>query len=282
MKAVISLWKKPIDDGNLLYGYNNLKELAESYVLAIELARKQIGNIHLVTDSSGKDFLNSRLGIPFDSIDTTVLDRAETITPYAWLLPQIVAIRNHPEDVVYIEGNTFLLGDVLEPFKNEKYDVVFQNLEPNSIFKTYYEPQITRYNSAPFIPGTIDKFQDKQAYNTSFIYGSNSGLLKLWAESAFDYITSPQNSGFWANIATNDINHNMIYTNWFAANAIQSLGQTTDPRVGVLFEGYTQNVKVPYVHTHGESRKSAAFVNKIRSSIASDFPQYVARLNQIS
>ncbi|MCU0435837.1 MAG: hypothetical protein MUC87_20425 [Bacteroidia bacterium] len=281
MKAVISLWKKPIDDGKLLYGYNNIKELAESYVLAIELARKQFNEVHLVTDNSGRALLSTQLGIPFDSIDVNLLNQVVNTTPYAWLLPQIAALSVHSEDVVYIEGNTFVFGDILAPFVNERYDVIFQNREPNTIFNTYYVPQITRFNSAPFKPEMMDRFPDKQAYNTSFIYGNNTGLLKLWADSAYDYITNPLNSNHWTSIVNADINHNMIYTNWFAANSIVAMGQTVDPRVGVLFEGYTQNPRVPYIHTHGESRKSPQVVSGIRAKITELFPQYLPRLNEL-
>jgi hypothetical protein len=281
MKVVFALWKKPIDDRKLLYGFNNLKELAESYVLAVEQARKHLGDVHLVADTSGKQFLTETVGIKFDSVETGLLDQIPTLTPYCWLMPQIAAITTHSEDVIYLEGNAFVYGNVIEKFQNESFDVVFQNVEPSSIFKNHYEPQIKKFDSAPYRPAEMEKFADKQAYNTSFIYGKNSSLLKFWAEYAYDYVTNSKNMAFWQQIAEDDVNHNMIYTNWFAANTIVSMGQSVDIKVRTLLEGYDAGT-VPYIHTHGESRKAPGVVQQIRSIIAERYPDYVAKLEALN
>lgn len=277
-KAVFSLWKKPIDNGQLRYGYNSLYDLACSYVLAIETARKHYPNIDLVTDDAGKNLLVRALGIEFNSV-TTELNEIATLSAMHWAMPKIIAMKVQTDSFLYLEGNIMLWKDLPEELK--KSEVVFQNPEPSDLFDAYYlEVLKDGFMNAPAQPEVIKGNDVSMAFNTSLCLINNPEFSKIWAEAAIEYVLSSKNAMYWENEFGKGRHHNMVFDYWFPACIASKAGMLASNNVGFYLKAYDAQDYI-YSHTHGTSRRDEEVTEAIRKRIENEYPQYMDALNDL-
>jgi hypothetical protein len=275
MKAVFSLWKRPVDYGLIRYGYNSIFDMACSYVLAIEKARQFYPEIHLVTDDSGKNLLVSLLKIPFDAV-TTELNDLVNLSPMHWAMPKIIAMKIQEKPFIYLEGNIILWKDIPEELK--KMDMVFQNPEPSDLFDLYYHSIIkNNFMNVPAKPKSIDGFEIGMAFNTSLSLINNLELSGYWAEAAIDYVNNSENAAFWQEELSAGRHHNMIFDYWFPACIASRAGLIASNNVGFYLKEYNVG-DYRYTHTHGETRREKTVTEGIWKHIETDYPQYVDAL----
>ncbi|MGL5890947.1 MAG: DUF6734 family protein [Bacteroidia bacterium] len=278
MKAVFSLWKRPVDYGLLRYGYNSIFDMACSYVLAIEKARKFYPEINLVTDDSGKNLLVNQLKIPFGQV-TTELNELSALSPMHWALPKILAVKVQEKPFIYLEGNIILWNDLPEELK--KMELVFQNPEPSDLFDQYYLDILkNNYSNAPVKPKVFDGFEVSTAFNTSLSLINNLELAGYWAEAAIDYVNNEQNAAFWQGELSAGRHHNMIFDYWFPACIASRAGLIASNNVGFYLKEYDAG-EYKYTHTHGESRREKNVTEGIWKHIEADYPQYVDALTTL-
>jgi hypothetical protein len=277
-KAVFSLWKKPIDNGQLRYGYNSLYDLACSYVLAIETARKHYPNIDLVTDDAGKNLLQRKLGIQFNNVSTE-LNEIANLSPLHWAMPKIIAMKVQRESFLYLEGNVMLWDDLPKDVKNA--DVAFQNPEPTDLFDAYYLELIKdTFSSAPVIPEAIKGFELSAAFNTSISLINNLEFSRIWTDAAIEYVMSSRNTTYWERELGKGRHQNMLFDYWFPACIAGRAGLLASNNVGMYLRAYDAE-KYIYSHTHGTSRREEKVTAAIRKRIEENYPQYLDALNDL-
>jgi hypothetical protein len=278
MNAVFSLWKKPIDRGLLLYGYNSVFDLACSYVLAIEEARKYYKNVNLITDDSGYNLLVNSLGIEFNTA-TFELNEISNLSPLHWSIPKILACKIQREEFIYLEGNIYLWNDLPEELK--KLDIVFQNAEPEKVFDELYVAHIKQnYSKAPVKPELVTSNEVSLAYNTSLTLANNLDYIGSWTGAAIDYVMRNENAGFWTEQLNAGLHHNMIFDYWFPACIAEKYGLPKAEMLGFYLKDYDAGEN-KYTHTHGFSRREPNVTEGVWKHIQENYPKYIDALQKL-
>ena len=279
MNAVFSLWKKPIDNGKLLYGYNSVFDMACAYVLAIEEARKYYKNVNLITDNSGYNLLVNSLGIEFNSA-TFELNEISNLSPLHWSIPKILACKVQREEFIYLEGNIYLWNDLPEELK--KLDIVFQNAEPEKVFDELYVSHIKQnYSKAPVKPEIVSSNEISLAYNTSLTLANNLDYIGSWTSEAIDYVMRSENAGFWTEQINAGFHHNMIFDYWFPACIAEKYGLPKAELLGFYLKDYDAGEN-KYTHTHGFTRREKSVTSTVWKHIQEKYPKYVDALQKLN
>ena len=130
MIGVFTLWETSSNKVNA--GFRTSEELAISISLSVEQAKKYFEEVHLVTNTVGKELLIDKYKIPFDEVKV-VLDFLDDALPAnLWAYAKIFSYSIQDRPFCHIDNDVYLFQDIPEDIKTAP--LFFQNKED---FKTH-------------------------------------------------------------------------------------------------------------------------------------------------
>lgn len=171
--------------------------LFRSFALSCLLAKKNAGNIHLVTDDLGKAILIDFLELPYDSVDLSLNEFSGRYDKEFWALGKLKAYQIQQEPFIHIDGDLFLLKPLPDTVARSRITVQspeFAHLENDpGVYK------IDRMKEMGMVfPNSWDwclksSSVRQWAVNMGFYACTDMVINRLYCKEVFDFVNHPQN-----------------------------------------------------------------------------------------
>ncbi len=111
MKAVWSLWTKPLRSDVPVMGWGGLHYHLMSWVLSLHSCRRFFETTELITDARGAELLIDGLGLQFDRV-TLGLDDLDEEHAERWAIGKLHAYRAQTEPFIHLDSDLYLWQDL--------------------------------------------------------------------------------------------------------------------------------------------------------------------------
>lgn len=216
MNVFMSYWSIK-EDSTFIYNCNSL---------SLYLAKKHYGNVHLVTDTNGKNALKS---LPFSSVITTL----DSLIPNKfWALGKIHTYKyaaSLKKRFFHLDSDLFLWEKLPNDIENS--DVFFEEEEkPIMHFPESYVHMIPFLEKFPKFDVLFDKKYNNKASNMCIVGGENFSFFEKYCNEVINISTNPlyysffeqypellsystvlEQFVFWSMLKKNKINYQSIY-----------------------------------------------------------------------
>ena len=215
MNVFMSYWSIK-EDSTFIYNCNSL---------SLYLAKKHYGNVHLVTDSNGKNALKS---LPFSSVITTL----DSLIPNKfWALGKIHTYKyaaSLKKRFFHLDSDLFLWEKLPNDIENS--DVFFEEEEKPIMHYNHYPHMIPFLEKFPKFDVLFDKKYNNKASNMCIVGGENFSFFEKYCNEVINISTNPlyysffeqypellsystvlEQFVFWSMLKKNKINYQSIY-----------------------------------------------------------------------
>lgn len=215
MNVFMSYWSIK-EDSTFIYNCNSL---------SLYLAKKHYGNVHLVTDTNGKNALKS---LPFSSVITTL----DSLIPNKfWALGKIHTYKyaaSLKKRFFHLDSDLFLWEKLPNDIENS--DVFFEEEEKSIMFNNQYLHIIPFLEKFPKFNVLSDKIYNNKASTMCIVGGENFSFFEKYCNEVINISTNPlyysffeqypelltystvlEQFVFWSMLNKNKINYQSIY-----------------------------------------------------------------------
>ncbi len=197
MRGVWSFWSSP-HRAQRNFGWRTELHHRLSWVLSVELARPHFSSTALYTDHLGADLLVNQLGLPFDTVSTS-LDSLASADPDWWILGKLQTYAQQTEPFVHIDSDVYLFQPL--PSSILAAPVFAQNPEPIVNGLPWYDIEgaevAIRSRGDRRIPRAWTWYRTfsrvQQAACCGIVGGNATEFLARYADTALCLLCSPRN-----------------------------------------------------------------------------------------
>jgi hypothetical protein len=289
MRAVWSLWTKPMQADLSLQTWPSLRAQLMSWVVSLDTCRQFFPETALVTDSLGAKLLVDGLGLDFDGVSTE-LDALSDHAPQHWALGKLYAYRLQTEPFIHIDNDLYLWQDL--PAALHTAPVLAAYPEYSGFgFQAYniaaMKVQIAR--AGGWLPPELDSHRTDRkglrSWNCCIVGGQRADFLSFYANQAIRLIEDPANAAVMQR--RRDILDDMlvIEQHMLAAcvdhhGAVRG-GPFEGLRVSHLFNGEDdarENAgRRGFTHLIGSLKRNADVLNRLEQRVKRDYPTIYER-----
>ena len=293
MRAVWSLWTKPLTDGRGWYWLTPRHHLL-SWVLSVETARKHYPRTSLITDDVGAALLVDGLGLEFESVSTRLndLDRQDA---QWWNLGKLLAYALQSEPFVHIDQDVFLWEPLPERLLSA--DVFAQNPEPFAHGLSDYRPHTLEHSLhavSGWVPEEISGcFPIRgmlQGACCGILGGTRVDFIRYYAELAMRLVEHPLNVPAWPLLG--DKQYYTTVLEQYLLEACVSFHQARehspfrDVSMQYLFDSpgdaYARAESVGYTHLIGGAKANPEILARLEERVRTHFPVLYERCDRVS
>lgn len=209
MRIVQSHWSKPsiekFQDPRLCTsGWPEARYHWYCCALSVLIAKNSYGNVHLTTDTEGAKILVEQMGLPYDSVSTS-LDGLN-VHHGLWAYGKILTYLEQNEPFLHIDFDVLLWRKLPDRFNNRK--IIVQHLESNPAphdegdkrrnwYYYTYDQVWETLNAHIKMPPCMKHVADCGAYNMGVFGGNDLDTIKSYASMVQEIVTSPDNKAGW-------------------------------------------------------------------------------------
>lgn len=290
MKAVWSLWTKPMNTGHSWAWFSPLHHLL-SWVLSVELAKKHYSDTALFTDDQGAKMLVDGIGLEFDYVSTE-LNGLNNYDPSWWAIGKIYTYRAQQTPFTHIDNDVFLWNALPERMlsapllaQNPEYFIVGHS-------KTYkldkFEAATKRIKNAcipeewKWCRSVFGKHQ--KAFSCGIFGGNRVDFINYYADLAIKLIDSLPDE-FTLSTTDNMISFTVILEQYllstcidYQKNLADSPYKDLDIQCLFTFESALNDAaKLGYTHLIANSKNNQVFADRLAARVKNDYPQHYKR-----
>lgn len=289
MKLIQSFWskpflstlnKRPLTRGK--GGWVTAKSFYMAWALSVLQLKKLYGNyeIVLVTDSSGKELLIDKFGLPYDRV-ILELDCLNNFSERLWALGKMKAYSIQKEPFIHIDGDAFLWGKILEPLFHSELCV--QNIDNRTMY--YSETAKNVMEHFKNIPSSLLshlKCEEIFGINAGIIGGNNIDFFEEYTSFAMKLINRNQASLRYINQEY----FNMFYEQFLFSFIQRKNGCKMDTLLSNLSQDFNEIVDMslvpikPYNHIVGHAKSSLIINEQVCLRLLIGYPNYYNRINK--
>ncbi|WP_431284199.1 DUF6734 family protein [Humitalea sp. 24SJ18S-53] len=289
MRAVWSLWTAPLAGGTHP-GWGTPRHHLLSWVLSVRLAREHFAETCLVTDRRGAAMLVDGLGLPFDTV-TTSLEALAGWDPEWWAIAKLHACAAQAGPFAHLDNDVFLWKPLAETLLAAP--VFAEHPESSELGASCYRPEAMEHalrQSGGWMPEEFMAWMPHGgrlvAPNCGILGGTDLAFLRHFAQTALRFIDHPANLPIWrekAGIAGDAI----VFEQLFLAACVQyHAGRRDSPhgdvRIAYLFEGTgqarTEAESRGYTHLVAGAKREPEVLAALERIVARDYPADYARV----
>ena len=263
MKAIHSFWSKPFLNNR--WGITDqFRKNIFTYALSAIYAKRLFGNVTLVCDSIGADFLEV---IGYDDVNTSLND-LEDVNPKFWAYGKIKSLSLFNESVLHIDGDVLLRYESLIKVFESNWDVIVQMKEVGEHFTGTYSEMLPTVSK---VVGFIDYELYNFVYNCGVIGFKDVSFKNQYCHTFFDTIEKC-NKGI---SELNKINGKYEINCALEQSLLTVMAENNNKYVKELLplaemteiglEGLAN--KIGYAHLWGKSKYDEFWLNKVRKRL---------------
>ena len=263
MKAIHSFWSKPFLNNR--WGITDqFRKNIFTYALSAIYAKRLFGNVTLVCDSIGADFLEV---IGYDDVNTSLND-LEDVNPKFWAYGKIKSLSLFNESVLHIDGDVLLRYESLKKVFESNWDVIVQMKEVGEHFTGTYSEMLPTVSK---VVGFIDYELYNFVYNCGVIGFKDVSFKNQYCHTFFDTIEKC-NKGI---SELNKINGKYEINCALEQSLLTAMAENNNKYVKELLplaemteiglEGLAN--KIGYAHLWGKSKYDEFWLNKVRKRL---------------
>jgi len=289
MRAVWSLWTKPMREGSRGSPWLSEKHHLLAWVLSVETARRHYPETSLVTDDDGARMLIDGLGLQFGHVSTD-LNLLHAHDPDWWAFGKIYAYARQSEPFVHIDTDVILWQAL--PERLERADVFGQQPEHIHCGFSWYYPE--KFESAirsvdGWMPEELNTYApidgSQNAVCCAIFGGTRVDFIRHYAQAAMRLIEHPRNQPAWLRLGDRTA-YSIIFEQYLLAACVAGHQHNPrspyrDIRVEYLFQSYEDAAvnasRVGYTHLWCEGKRNPALLDRLEKRVQQAYPELYER-----
>ena len=289
MKVIQSFWSKPLQETSS--GHIHLRAkggwLSEelfyvSALLSCLQIKKLYGEVHLFTDSPGKQLLVDELGIPYSTVSTE-LDQINHLNEGLWAMGKVLCYSLQKSPFLHIDQDFFAFTHF--PANIMEAELVVQNFDKDAV---YYANvcRVARANTKR-LPAFMQSYLD-QSGNLNGVFGCNAGIIggndyRFFQDYAHQVYDMVNHADFDFNTPDFGLINIFLEQSTFYALALKHQKRITPlfEQMDEEFEALLRFEHLPesgFIHTVGKSKKNILTNEQVYLQLATDFPDELEQL----
>lgn len=286
MKIAQTLWSNNKDLLKYHFGWLSPMYHLASWALSCLRLKEYYNDLHLYTDTTGRDILISYMKLPYDHVHVIYDDMGDCNENF-WAVPKIMTYSRQDCPFIHVDGDVF----IWEPFGKdfEQAGLIAQNLEIGTDCYRGKMDQIAA--DMDFVPDILKTELSKEsipAYNAGIMGGCDFEFFRKYADVALDVAGN--------NFKDNKQNKASIDFNiLFEQVLFHSLSEQENKKVTCYFKepiadnGYTKAfcnfAAVPhgakYLHLIGSHKRNLEICTLMCRTLFQSYPNYYFKLTAL-
>ena len=292
MKAVWSLWTKPLSRERPSGWWASDKQHWLSWILSVETARRHYPETWLYTDDLGARILVDGLGLPFTHVSTELNALADH-DPGWWALGKIYTYHLQTGPFVHLDSDVFLWKRL--PPHLEQADVLAQSPEYFIPGASCYRPECFEQTLQNATSGWLPEewmwyrrmYWPQRAESCGILGGTHTDFIRYYADCSLRLIEHPANQYGWRHFE--DKLGNMILIEQYLLSACIEYHKA-DPRspfagVGIQYLFNTPDdlfnpdcaAQVGYTHLIADAKRDPVLAQRLELRVQRDYPDLYER-----
>jgi hypothetical protein len=289
MKAVWSLWTKPMRTDLPVMGWAGLRFHLMSWVLSLNTCRRFFDTTELITDARGAELLVDRLGLSFDHVKLD-LDALQDERAERWAIGKLHAYRAQSEPFIHLDSDLYLWRDLPQRLRTapvlsaypERSGFGFQAQNVTS-FKLEIE------RSGGRLPPELMAHRVSRlgftSCNCCMVGGQRADFVSYYADLTIRMIEDPANAAALRRRQGNLDDMLLFEQHMFQACADYHRRQVSGPFAGItmayLFrdeDDARDNAEASgFTHLIGGLKRDPAILQRLERRVRADYPQHYER-----
>jgi hypothetical protein len=291
-RAVWSFWSRPFaHDAGQRWASDRFHLL--SGTLSVCTVGSQFGSTALVTDDAGARLLVDRLGLPFDSVSTS-LEALHRSDHRWWILGKLQAYGEQERPFLHFDNDTYLWRPL--PAALLSSDLLAQNPEyaPTSDV-TFYKP--TAFTASVVGRGGVlppewhayVRGGGATAICTGVFGGCDVDSIRRYAERATSTIQRDENIAVWRAIGVG-LPEQVLMEQYYLAAFWADVGNDLGRRAQITYlfssleEAYGRTVsrRLGFTHLIAGAKRSPVLEQMVAARLRTDYPEQYERVHAVA
>ena len=275
MRAIYTYWTDGKDITTVNAGFNNLRDMAAMVAISIRKLKEnnpKITEVHLITNTVGKQLFADRYPVPFDRVDVILDGLDGKVIPDHWAFAKLTAYAAQDGPFIHVDCDVILWKELPEELTSS--ELFFQNKEDLLTHQGYFA---TLNNARSAVPSEINT-NVRWAYNCGIVGGNRPDIMRKWLALASEYLFDPKNKQYWDRTEDKHSTNHM-FEQFFISCIVAEEGIVP----GELLPDFSYGMKQDAItHLWGGAKRVTSTIDRIYARLERDYPSdYAAIMSEV-